>query len=95
MLLKTKKTTKEYLNENLMQNWVRYAWDGCSKYNDQFGCSIVRNGKDGSYTLYHKGLLLINVLSINAAKEIARIYLNDLVANNGREPRKQDTKTKK
>lgn len=95
MILKTKKTTIESLNEDMKQNWTAYKWDGISSYKDQFGFEIIRNGNNGNYKLTHKTIFLIETLSLNAAKEISRIYLNDLISNQFREPKPNDTKSKK
>jgi hypothetical protein len=58
---------------DLKQNWLK---KGNALIKDQFGCEISGMG---AKTLSHKGEELITVNSIQAAKEISRIYLNDLI----------------
>jgi hypothetical protein len=94
MILKRKRTTVEYLNEDLKQNWTEHRWDGIVAYRDQFGCSIRRNAKSGDFVLSHRGIDLLTVFCLNAAKEISRIYINDVIANTQRKPNSKNTKTK-
>jgi len=94
-VLKHKRTKIEFLNSQLNQNWL-LSWDNYQRcYKDQYGSIIVIHSQLGNYELFHKGETLIKTFSLNAAKEISRIYLNDLIANSQREPRPQDSKAKK
>ena len=94
-VLKHKRTKIEFLNSELNQNWLLSREDYQKCYKDQYGSVIIIHSHAGYYELFHKGELLIKTLSLNAAKEISRIYLNDLIANAQREPRAQDSKAKK
>jgi hypothetical protein len=69
--------TTEDLKEPLQQKWRNNGVDG---YTDQYGFQIIRtaNGQK-MFKLYWKETYITQTYSINAAKEISLVLLNDLI----------------
>lgn len=71
-LERSKKIKPEQLKDPMKQNWT---WNG-EGYKDQYGF-VIRNGK--GFTLYWKDEYQAKTLSLQAAKEISLILLNDTI----------------
>jgi hypothetical protein len=71
------KVTSEDLKESLQQKWRNNGVDG---YDDQYGFEIYRKGNcPRMFKLYWKGTYITQTFSMNAAKEISLVLLNDLL----------------
>ncbi len=60
--------------EDMQQNWTQNSY--ARHYTDQYGFTITYGDQ---LKLYHKGDLIITLHSLPAIKEVARIYLNDMI----------------
>lgn len=63
------------LKENMQQVWKSEC---VGTYHDQYGNRIIKRGK---YFLYHKDRLLVDTYSLEAAKEISLVLINDRIIN--------------
>lgn len=66
----------EEYKEGLKQNWQHNSYT--RHYTDQFGCKIEYGNR---YTLYIHDKEILKCWSLEAAKQISLILLNDMIMN--------------
>lgn len=82
MIKKRSRQPIEY-KDDLGLNWTYISDNGIKYYKCQYDCTI--HHRKNSYECYLKGILIVqNILSLEAAKLICNVILNDYVLHSER-----------